>query len=233
MSKKDLKQCYTILGVTPDTPWEEIKRAYHDLMKVWHPDRFVGDPRLQKIVEEKTKELTYAFKKIEEDYHSIKFYHDPVDEREDDPIKTKPKPYSETAAKDEKPKSPRYTRKQEAQEWLKKVRELDTGNYRIVIDFLNKAIDLDPSLEEAYIERGEAHAALGNYEQAIEDFNEAVLLNPKSFSAFRGRANAFLETGNPAQAVLDFTSALELEPVNYPELYYLRGKAHERLGNTE
>jgi tetratricopeptide (TPR) repeat protein len=232
MDEKDLQKYYKTLDVTPDTPWEDIKRAYHDLMKVWHPDRFAGDPRLQKIVEEKTKELTHAFQKIEEDYHSIKFYHDPLDEEA--PPKAKAKPQTEPPAEREKQKPPpRYARRQEAQEWLKKAKAVDTGNYHVIIDLLNKAIDLDPSLEEAYIERGEAYAMLGNHGQAMEDFNDAIELNPKSFGGFRGRANACSELDNHSQAIIDFTSALELEPVNYPELYYLRGKSHEKLGNRD
>jgi len=234
MAGQDLQKYYKILDVTPDTPWDDIKRAYHDMMKVWHPDRFAGDPRLQKIVEEKTKELTHAFQKIEEDYHSIKFYYDPLDEAEEASIKTKTKPPTEPPVKEGKPKpSSHYARKQEAEEWLKKAKEIQTGNYRIVIDLLNKAIDLDPSLEEAYVERGEAHAMLGNHGQAIEDFNEVIELNSRSFKSFRGRANAYSELSNHSQAIIDFTSAIELEPVNYPELYYLRGKSHEKLGNRD
>lgn len=230
MTGQDLHKYYKILDVTPDTPWEDIKRAYHDMMKVWHPDRFSGDPRLQKIVEEKTKELTHAFQKIEEDYHSIKFSYDPLDEE----APTKTKPQTEPSVKEKKLKPPpRYARKQEAHEWLKKAKAIDTGNYRIVIDLLNKAIDLDPSLEEAYIERGEAYAMLANHGQAVEDFNEVIELNSKSFKGFRGRANAYSELGNHSQAIIDFTSAIELEPVNYPELYYLRGKSHEKLGNRD
>ena len=234
MTGQDLHKYYKILDVTPDTPWEDIKRAYHDMMKVWHPDRFSGDPRLQKIVEEKTKELTHAFQKIEEDYHSIKFYDDPLDEAKEASIKTKTKPQTEPPVKEKKLKPPpRYARKQEAQEWLKKAKGIQTGNYPIVIDLLNKAIDLDPSLEEAYIERGEAYAMLGNHGQAVEDFNEVIELNSRSFKGFRGRANAYSELGNHSQAIIDFTSAIELEPVNYPELYYLRGKSHEKLGNRD
>jgi tetratricopeptide (TPR) repeat protein len=229
MTGQDIHKYYKILDVTPDAPWEDIKRAYHDMMKVWHPDRFAGDPRLQKIVEEKTKELTHAFKKIEEDYHTIKFYNDPLDEANESSIKTKTKPQTESPVKEGKPKSSRYTRKQEAEEWLKKAKGVETGNYRVVIDYLNKAIDLDPSLEEAYIERGEAYAMLGNHGQAVEDFNEVIEFNSKSFKGFRGRANAYSELGNHSQAIIDFTSAIELEPVNYPELYYLRGKSHEIL----
>lgn len=231
MTGQDLNKYYKILDVTPDTPWEDIKRAYHDMMKIWHPDRFAGDRRLQKIVEEKTKELTHAFKKIEEDYHSIKFYYDPLDEAKESSIETKTKQQTEPPVKEVKPKSSCYTPKQEAEEWLKKANE--TGDYRLVVDYLNKAIDLDPYLEEAYLERAETHVMLGNHEQALEDFSEVIKLNSKSFKGFRGRANTYSELDNHSQAITDFTSAIELEPVNYPELYYLRGKSHEKLGNRD
>jgi tetratricopeptide (TPR) repeat protein len=229
MTGQDLQKYYKILDVNPDTPWKDIKRAYHDLMKIWHPDRFAGDQRLQKIVEEKTKELTHAFKKIEEDYHSIKFYYDPLDEAKESSIETETKPQTEPPVKDGKPQSSSYTRKQEAEEWLKKANE--TGDYHLILDYLNKAIDLDPYLEEAYLERAETHVMMGNHEQAIEDFNEVIKLSPKLFKGFRGRANVYSELGKHSQAITDFTCAIELEPVNYPELYYLRGKSHEKLGN--
>jgi len=133
MTGQDLHKYYKILDVTPDTPWEDIKRAYHDMMKVWHPDRFAGDPRLQKIVEEKTKELTHAFKKIEEDYHSIKFYDDPLDEAKEASIKTKTKPPTEPPVKEGKPKpSSRYARKQEAEE-KRKISFKQVGLYIMAI----------------------------------------------------------------------------------------------------
>jgi len=233
MTREDLQRHYKSLEVTPDAPWDDIKRSYRDLMKVWHPDRFAGDKRLQKIVEEKTKELIYAFKKVEEDYHSIKFSTEP--QFEDEPIKaaeeTKPKPRDKSRSQEKPKRSYGLGRNQEAKEWLKKAKALDSVNYRLVIEYLNQAIELDPFLEEAYIERGKANAGFANYQQAIEDFNEAIKLNSKSFEGFRGRAIAYSETGNPLRAIMDFSSAIELEPVNYPELYYLRGKAHESLGN--
>ena len=37
-----------ILGLKPGASQEEVNQAYRDLVNVWHPDRFVGNPRLQK-----------------------------------------------------------------------------------------------------------------------------------------------------------------------------------------
>jgi hypothetical protein len=53
--------CYDILQVPASASADEIRQAYLDLVRVWHPDRFVSDPRLQKVAEEKLKEITEAY----------------------------------------------------------------------------------------------------------------------------------------------------------------------------
>lgn len=60
----DLKRCYEILGLTPGASEEELRQAYRDLIKVWHPDRFSHDPRLQHKAQEKLKEINAAYEKI-------------------------------------------------------------------------------------------------------------------------------------------------------------------------
>jgi hypothetical protein len=44
---EDVGSDYATLEVRPDASWEEIQRAYHDLVRVWHPDRFASDRRLR------------------------------------------------------------------------------------------------------------------------------------------------------------------------------------------
>jgi hypothetical protein len=39
----------------------EIRRAYHLLVKVWHPDRFQGDPKLKDSAGEKLQQINSAF----------------------------------------------------------------------------------------------------------------------------------------------------------------------------
>src|SRR6185436_18814299 len=50
-----------LLGVKPGVSSRELKAAHRDLAKVWHPDRFVHDPRLQEKAQEKLKEINEAF----------------------------------------------------------------------------------------------------------------------------------------------------------------------------
>lgn len=57
----DLAQCRIILGVKPTTSVPEIKKTYHDLVKVWHPDRFSHDPALAAKAQEKLKEINEAY----------------------------------------------------------------------------------------------------------------------------------------------------------------------------
>ena len=51
---------YRVLGLEPGVSLEELKQTHRDLVKVWHPDRFVDDPRLQRKAQEKLKEINMA-----------------------------------------------------------------------------------------------------------------------------------------------------------------------------
>jgi TonB family protein len=53
-----------ILEVEPGASLEEIRQAYRDQTKVWHPDRFSNDLRLQKKAEEKTKQINLAYRRL-------------------------------------------------------------------------------------------------------------------------------------------------------------------------
>jgi hypothetical protein len=52
---------YQVLGIKPGASQAEIKQAYRDLALVWHPDRFVDNPRLQEKAEEKLKQINAAY----------------------------------------------------------------------------------------------------------------------------------------------------------------------------
>jgi len=58
-------ECYQILGVKPGASNAEIKTAYRDLVKVWHPDRFTSNPRLQEKASETMKQVNVAYDTLE------------------------------------------------------------------------------------------------------------------------------------------------------------------------
>lgn len=54
---------YKVLGVSPSASDEEIKKAYRELARKYHPDNYQNDP-LSDLAEEKMKEITGAYDQI-------------------------------------------------------------------------------------------------------------------------------------------------------------------------
>jgi hypothetical protein len=58
---------YSILNLRPGAGWDELRSAYRSLVKTWHPDRFQSDSERRRA-EEKTKEITRAYKTLADYY---------------------------------------------------------------------------------------------------------------------------------------------------------------------
>lgn len=56
----EVDRYYQILEVTPGATAEDINQSYQDLSWIFRPDRFVGNPRLQKIAQHKLQEINDA-----------------------------------------------------------------------------------------------------------------------------------------------------------------------------
>ena len=57
----NLQQCLKILELENLGSFQDAKRAYKDLVRVWHPDRFQGNPRLKQKADQKLREINLAF----------------------------------------------------------------------------------------------------------------------------------------------------------------------------
>jgi tetratricopeptide (TPR) repeat protein len=55
----------------------------------------------------------------------------------------------------------------------------NSGRYDEAIDYLDKAIELDPNFAEAYGARGIVYLNTSDYDEAIIDFDECIRLNPQ------------------------------------------------------
>jgi hypothetical protein len=64
VAASELEDTYRLLDLPPDAPIAEVKRAYRELAKVWHPDRFSHDPALRARAEEKLKQINAAYARI-------------------------------------------------------------------------------------------------------------------------------------------------------------------------
>lgn len=75
-----MEKYYKTLDISSGATESEIKKAYRDLVKVWHPDRFTDDIELQKKAEAKLKEINIAYEKIIDHLHQFgttDSYHQP------------------------------------------------------------------------------------------------------------------------------------------------------------
>ena len=54
---------YEVLGISPNASNDEVKKAYRDLSRKYHPDSYVDNP-LAGLAEEKFKEVQEAYDKI-------------------------------------------------------------------------------------------------------------------------------------------------------------------------
>ena len=52
---------YKVLGVDPSASDEEIKKAYRDLARKYHPDRYTSNPDMAELANEKMKEVNTAY----------------------------------------------------------------------------------------------------------------------------------------------------------------------------
>jgi hypothetical protein len=59
------EQALDTLGLTGEATPEQIKQAYRDLVKVWHPDRFGSDARLRIKAENRLKQINAAYHALE------------------------------------------------------------------------------------------------------------------------------------------------------------------------
>jgi hypothetical protein len=55
---------HEILGVEAKAAPETIRRAYLELVQIWHPDRFPNDPALQQAAEVATKRINEAYESL-------------------------------------------------------------------------------------------------------------------------------------------------------------------------
>lgn len=58
-----MRDPYSVLGVKPDASDQEIKKAYRELARKYHPDNYVDNP-LADLAEEKMKEVNEAYDAI-------------------------------------------------------------------------------------------------------------------------------------------------------------------------
>ena len=106
--------------------------------------------------------------------------------------------------------------------------ELQQGNYRESLACFDTALELNPNLADAYLNRAAVNLLLGHHKETITDCDNALRLNPDLVLAYINRATAktFLEEAE--EAIDDYNAVLELNP-DFAIVYNNRAMANISL----
>lgn len=110
--------------------------------------------------------------------------------------------------------------------------QIKAGDYTGAIATLNRAIELNPALLQAYLNRGYAYAATNNHQSALANYNTAIQVNSSSADAYYFRGEEYLQLGNYQDALTDYNKAIELDPKR-ANAYLDRGFIYYELDNPK
>jgi len=120
-----------------------------------------------------------------------------------------------------------------AEQWLEDASAAyAVGNCQEVVEACSKAIELDPKLARAYVNRGVAYYIMGELDKAMADYNKAIKLNPDDAWAYYNRGVTNRKLGETEKAITDYNKAIELDP-KYVDAYVNRGVAYCKMGEFE
>jgi len=159
----DLRRYYEALGLKPGASLVEIKAAYRELAKTWHPDRFMGDGQKKQQAEEKLKAINVAYDYLVEHY--------PANSRRE-PERDRPTPTprpSRAPAPSSAPPPPRPAAKTHVTSrgggaevaYQRGAEAAQARNYAEAIEYFGMAIRLNPDYAEAYRHRGFVYSVMG------------------------------------------------------------------------
>lgn len=106
------------------------------------------------------------------------------------------------------------------------------GQHNGAIADYTRAINLDPTDGNAYLQRGLAYENTGRYQKALEDYSKAIQLRPDDPEMYMIRGMLFDIMNRPDSAVIDYTSAIRKDP-GFAKAYYYRGLDLEKAGQLE
>jgi tetratricopeptide (TPR) repeat protein len=95
--------------------------------------------------------------------------------------------------------------------WNREKGSEDQAGLKHAETLLEKAVTIDPKLDEAYLQLGMLHSAQGNFEQALRDYKKAIDVNPQLGEAHRELGMIYQRTGEKAKAEQEFATYKEIE----------------------
>jgi tetratricopeptide (TPR) repeat protein len=108
----------------------------------------------------------------------------------------------------------------------------DNKHFQEAIQLLNKMLERDPQLNEAFQARGKAYLGLHMYRQAADDFSTALSVNPRLTRSLLDRAACFYYLAEYNKAQRDYDDILAGDPENAAALLG-RGMCKDKLNESK
>ncbi|WP_407400907.1 J domain-containing protein [Treponema sp.] len=62
----ELERAYRLLGIPMGSSKDDVKKAYKEKLQYYHPDKHIGNPILEKVATDKTRQVVDAYNLISE-----------------------------------------------------------------------------------------------------------------------------------------------------------------------
>jgi tetratricopeptide (TPR) repeat protein len=230
----DIDRCYTILGVGYGASADELKLAYRELVREWHPDKHQADSRQQQQAEEKLKLINIA-------YDRLKDYKPAAPARFRGTRPTAPTTNGGAAFEAHWQRAsatagPRFTADEEqtlfarAHVHYNEGREqFEARDWTEAVSSLMQAVCLKPNIGDAYLLLGRAYTELKMPAKAASSYKQVVRFQPANLDAHNELARSYLAMESPKEAVWTCSQVLKKRPKNVPIRTTL-GLAYRKLG---
>lgn len=104
--------------------------------------------------------------------------------------------------------------------------------YREALKWYNEAIEKDPSLSDAYFNRGLVYVAIDKNPEALADFEKAVELDSNFAAAYRQIGDIQLQNKEFSKALSAYQISLKIEPKNV-EAKINEGVVYQEMGELD
>jgi predicted O-linked N-acetylglucosamine transferase (SPINDLY family) len=99
-----------------------------------------------------------------------------------------------------------------------------TNDPKQAVEWLDKAITVNPNSASAYSNRGNALSTMNLYQAAVQSYDQAIAINPKHANAYANRGLALFELKQTRAAIESYRKAVAVKPEH--------ADAHTNLGTA-
>lgn len=99
---------------------------------------------------------------------------------------------------------------------------------QLALNDYNKAIELEPSEAEYWVNLGATYAKLGDFNSSLKNLNKGIELNPNFVNAYLNRSVIHNTLGNYEPALSDITNYLKFKPYN-SDMWYEKSRLENML----